>query len=441
MEWRTQSALSAPLATALPVATNADLPSKRSVEMFMRVAILLGKDLTPAWMRLLPVALLLSACGGGGGDNQGGSSQTPILRVGMQRQYVGTATRTIVYANPTANAPNNTLVYSFTENQNVLQVENSAAANFDVHTDYTYSVVQDPGVGTVPISQSVDNYENLLVSGDSQMTATVAQNTVVASNDETSNALGGGPYTETTTTSSTYPSARNSFSYPLQTGATMNVPQSSVQDIAFSDVDASGTAPPNGSNLSYTKTRTENEDGSFSYQTAYVNSDSVDLTQSSDGSGSDTSTSATAATTTTLGLPATANGVSTLPIARSSVSAATGATTNTSYTAADWYPTSGAPNSPLVLQAETVLGPVSSLPAQCSGALPRPNIYEIDTTTTSQVTISPSYSVTKTRSFNADGVTVCSLSQETSYDYDLLTGALTSTTTTETNTLLNEINY
>jgi hypothetical protein len=405
-------------------------------------AIMFGNGLTPRWLLLVPVALLLNACGGGGaGDNQGGSSQAPILQVGMQRQYTGTTTRAIVYANPTTTLPDNTLVYTFTETQNVLPAENNSSATFDVHTGYTYSVVQDPGVGTVPISQSVDNYENLLVSGNSQMTTTVAQNTVVASNDETSNALGGGPYTETTTTTSTYPSPRNSFSYPLQTGATMNVPQSSVQNITFTDVDASGTAPPNGSNLGYTKTRTENDDGSFSYQTAYVNGNSLDLTQNSDGSGNSTSTSATATTTTTLSLPAAANGVSTLPVTRSTVSAATGDTTTTSYTAADWYPTSGAPDSPLVLQAETVLGPASSLPAQCNGAVLRPNIYEIDTTTTSQVTISPSYSVTTTRSFNANGVTVCSLSQATSYAYDLLTGALTSTTTTETATLLNAINY
>jgi hypothetical protein len=400
-----------------------------------------GHGLTPRCLLLVPVALLLNACGGGAGDNQGGSSQAPILQVGMQRQYTGTTTRAIVYANPSTTSPDNTLVYSFIEKQNVLPAGSNASATFDVHIDYTYSVVQDPGAGTVPISQSVDNYENLLFTGNSQMTTTVAQNTLVVSNDETSNALGGGPYTETTTTTSTYPSPRNSFSYPLQTGATMNVPQSSVQNITFTDVDASGTAPPNGSNVGYTKTRTENDDGSFSYQTAYVNGSTADLTQNSDGSGSDTFASATATTTTTLGLPATADGVTTLPVARSTVSAATGDTTNTSYTAADWYPTSGEPNSPLILQAETVLGSASTLPAQCNGALLRPNIYEIDTTTTGQVTISPSYSVTTTRAFNADGVTVCSVSQETSYAYDLLTGALTSTTTTQTAAFLSAINY
>ena len=142
----------------------------KTVRRSVCYAIVSGNGLKHRWLRLLPVALLLSACGGG--DNQGGSSLSPILQVGMQRQYSGTATRTIVYANPTTSSPNNTLVYTFTETQNVLQAENNPTASFDVHTDYTYSVVQDPGVGTVPISQSVDNYENLLVSGNSQMTTT-----------------------------------------------------------------------------------------------------------------------------------------------------------------------------------------------------------------------------------------------------------------------------
>jgi hypothetical protein len=137
----------------------------------------------------------------------------------------------------------------------------------------------------------------------------------------------------------------------------------------------------------------------------------------------------------------TTSGVTTLPITRSVVNASTGATTNTSYTAADWYPNNGTPNSPLILETENVVGPVANLPAQCNGALVRPNIYEIDTTTTSLATISASYAVTQTRSFNSNGVTVCTLSQETSYAYSLLTGELASTTTTQTNTLLNAINY
>jgi hypothetical protein len=400
----------------------------------MKVGMMTVRE-TRVLFGLLPAALLLSACGNGGGGGGQGGGLSPILQVGMQRQYVGTSTRSVVYANPTTSTPNNTLVYSFTENQAVMQAPSSTGANFDVQSNYTYQVIQDPGVGTVPISQTVDNYENLLVSAATQMTQTLGQNSVVVSNDETSNALGDGPYTETTTTATTYSNPRESFSIPLQSGATMNVPQSSSQTISFTDVNSGGSGPPNGSNVGYSRTRTENTDGSFSYQTTYVNGNSLDLTENSDGSGTYTSTTSTATTTTTLSVPSITSQASVLPVTRT-----TGSTT-TNYSAADWYTNNGEPNSPLILQAENVVGPTSTLPSDCSGAILRPDIYEIDTTTTSQNTISPTYAVTTTRTFNADGVTVCTLSQETSSSYDLLTGELVSTTTTQTQSVLNAINY
>lgn len=391
----------------------------------------------PLWLLALPPAMLLSACGGGTDS----TSSAPILQVGMQRQYVGTVMRSVTYTHPSGDVPTSTLTYTFVENQSVRAAASSDQADYDVHSDYTYTVTADPGIGTVPITQSVDSYENLLTSGNSQTTQTVAQNTTLVSNDESSDALGGGPYNETTTSSASFPTARSSFSYPLQNGATMNVPQSAISSIAFTDVNADGTSPPNGSNIGYSRTRIENDDGSFSYQTTYVNGNSGNLTQNADGSGSYVFTSPTANTMTTLALPTSSSGSSSLPVVRSSTPSATGVTTSTDYAAADWYPNNGAPNTPLVLQAEAVVGAVSTLPAGCQGAVLRPDIYEIDTTTTNEATINASFSMTTTQSFNADGVTVCSLSQATSYAYDLLTGELTSTTTTTTTTTLNSINY
>jgi hypothetical protein len=369
-------------------------------------------------LRLLPLAALVSSCGGGGSSNQ----SSPILEVGMQRQYGGTVTRSVVYANPTATMQSNTLVYTFLEKQSVQQAANGAPATFDVNSAYTYSVVQDPGVGTVPLSQTVDTYENLRIAGDSQTVTTVGQKVVAVSNDETSNALGNGPYTETSTTTSTFTTPREGFPYPLQTGATMTTPQSETQSITFTDVNASGSAPSNGSNVGYTTTRSENDDGSFSYQSTYVNGNTSSRTQDSNGSGSETFTSATSSTTTTVGLPVTANGANTIPVTRSVTSTTT---TDTNYSAADWYPDNGVPNSPLVLQSRTVVGPASSLPSECGGAVLRPNIYEIDTTTTALNTVAASYSATTTRNFSAgDGASICQLSTETTSAYDLLTGAI-----------------
>jgi hypothetical protein len=285
----------------------------------------------------------------------------------------------------------------------------------------------------------VDTYEDLTTSGATQTVTTLGQNVVAVSNDETSNALGGGPYTQTSTTTSTYPSPRDNFSYPLQTGATLTTPQSQTQTIGFTDLNAGGAAPPNGADVGYSITRTENDDGSFSYQTSYVNGNSFSRTQNSDGSGSQSYTSATATSTTTLGLPVAANGVNTLPI---TVTVAGATTTTTQHSAADWYPNGGTPSSPLVAENRTVVGPTSTLPSECSSAVQKPGIYEIDTTTTSLSPIGSSYSVTTTRNFSAaDGASVCQLSTETASSYNLDTGVLVSTTTTTTATVLNAINY
>lgn len=382
-------------------------------------------------LRLLPLAVLVSSCGGGGGE------VAPLLQDGMQRQYTGTTTRSVVYASPTTTNENNTLSYTFTENQSVEQAPAGSSADFDVHTVYTYTVVQNPAIGTVPISQTVDTFDNLQNSGGFQTIIGLGQNVVAVSNDETSNSLGNGPYTETSTTTSTYTTTRDGFNYPLQTGATLTTPQSETQTITFTDVNGSNSAPSNSTNVGYTETRTENNDGSFTYKSTYVNGNTYSRTQNSDGSGSESFTTTAGTTATTVAVPVTADGMSTIPVERT-VTAKTAAATN--YSAADWYPGGAAPSSPLALQTRTVVGPASSLPSECSGALMQSDVYEVDTTTTDLNTIGGTYSTTTTRAFNdATAVSVCQLSSEVSSSFDVLTGALISTTTTTTTTLLSTI--
>lgn len=385
---------------------------------------------------LVPIALLLSACGGGGSGYSDGNTPnqvSPILQVGMQRQYTGTATRSVVYANPSSTSVNNTLAYSFTEMQNVLQAPNNALGKFDIRTVTTYTITQDPGTGTVPLTQTVDDYRNLITYGATQATVDLGQTTTTLGIDETANALGGGPYTQTTSTTTTFPTQRTSLYYPLQAGASLMVPQSSTQNITFSDVNPGGSAPPNGSNIGYSKVRVQQDDGSFSFQQTGATGVLETLVQNPDGSGSNTVTSAASTTATTLGLPVAVNGTSTLPINRVITSTTP---SNKTFSAANWYPNAGQVSSPLILQKQTVVGPVTSLPAQCNGALLQPNMFEIDTNTSNLNTISASLSVTTTRSFNSNGVSVCTLAQQTTSNYTLLTGALASTTTTQTTTLL-----
>lgn len=390
-------------------------------------------------LSLLPIAAILSACGGGsGGESGGGASNqvAPIVAIGQQRQYLGTATRTVVYANPTATQQNNTLEYTYVENQAVQLPPAGAPGTFDVHSSYAYTVVQDPGIGVVPISEEADTYEDLLTTSDSQQVETLGSMTVTVSNDETSNALGNGPYTETSTTTSTFTTPRDNPSYPLQTGATQTVPQSQTETIAFTDINGSGAAPSNGTNVGYTITRTENDDGSYSYQQANVTGTTFSRTQNSDGSGNQSFTGATSSTDWTLGVPVMNNGVNTIP-----VSVTVNATT-TNYSASDWYPNNGQPNSPLVQATRNVVGPASSLPSECTGALLLSGIYEVDTTTNSLNPWGPAYTMTTTRNFAAaDGASVCTLTTAEESAYSLDTGDLVSTTTTTTVLYLNSINY
>ena len=382
--------------------------------------------------------LLLSACGGGAGSGGGVSYQAmPLLQVGMSRQFTGTATRTIIYANPTATDINNTLAYSFAEVQNVLQAPANTSATFDLNSVFTYNITQDPGIGTVPVSQVIDDYRNLTTSGNSQATVDVAQTSTIVNSDESANAAGGGPYLQTTTTGTTYTTPRTGFFFPLQAGATMNVPQSSVQNMTFTDLNAAGAAPLNGSGIGFSRARTENNDGSFSFQQTGATGNTETLAENSDGSGAYTITGPNNATTYTIGAPVFSNGLYTIPVNRA-VSSST--PTSVDYTAADWYPGSGLVPTPLVLSTQIVVGPVTSLPSQCGSALVQSNMFEIDTSTSNLNTVNSSYAVTNTKAYNANGVAVCSLTQVTNYSYNLLTGALYSTATTQTVTQLIALN-
>ena len=393
------------------------------------------------------VTLLLSACGGGdlsvgvdvpiGPSGSGTPNVAPLLQAGMQRQFAGSVVRVVTYAMPDATHINNTLAYTFNQTQNVLQAPASAPANFDLNSTYTYTITQDPGTGSVPIAQTVDDYRDLYLDKYGQYTVDVAQTSSAIASDETANALGGGPYQQTTQTSTNYTTPRAGLYFPLQSGDSITLPQSYTQTVSFTNTNSANVAPPNNVNQAYTRSRTEYDDGAFFYQQNNANGSSVAVTQHSDGTGSITSANATNSTTHSVGLPSLLNGGYTIPIT-SAVTSSTSTITN--YAALDWYPSGALPNEPLVSETQTVVGPVSSLPAQCSGALVLPNVMQINTVTTSLNTVQSSYSTTNTQSFNSNGITLCSLSTQTTNSYSLETGLLFSTTVTTTNLVLTASN-
>jgi|GEM_PF-2856162 len=394
---------------------------------------------------LASVAVLLTACGGGGGgnggSNGGGSSAgdggqsgpTPILAVGMQRKYTGATTRSIVYTNPTGTQQNNTLSYNFNETVNVLQAAANTGAQFDVQANYAYTITQDPGTGVVPLSQTTDTFENLNFNGATQQTLTLGETSSMQQNDETNNAaLGTGPYTITTNSGYTYTTPVPGLSFPLQSGATLQLPFAEIIMTNYQDVNAAGAAPSNGSNSAYTSQETRNNDGSYSIQSNRVNGVTTTSAMNSDGSGAFSSSGGTTAYSATIGVPVLTTSGYTIPVNYTTTAPSASSKT---YTAADWYPGGAMPPSPLASQTKTVVGPATTLPSACNGALLLPNTFEVDTTETSLVTTG-TYVVISTQAFNANGAVVCSLQTETNTSYDIYTGAVNSTTTTQTTTLL-----
>ena len=350
----------------------------------------------------------------------------------MQRQYSGATTRSIVYANPTGTQQNNTLAYTYTESVNILQAAASTGAAFDVHSTYAYTITQDPGVGSVPVSETSDVYENLVIDGNTQYTSTVGQSITTVDNDETANALGGGPYTATTVTQSSYPTPLPGNTFPLQAGASYSVPLGASIATTYTDFNAAGSAPPNNVGVSYSSQETENNDGSLQTQTSRANGTSTNIAVNSDGSGSIAYSSGTTAYTTSIGVPVSSSSGYSIPVTQ----VFTAPSSNTkSYAAADWYPGNAAVPAPLASQTRTVIGAVSSLPAECNGALTQPDTFEVDMTQTALLSTG-SYLTSTTRAFNSNGVAVCSLTQRVQTSYDIYTGALLQTTTTQTTQIL-----
>lgn len=414
-----------------------DKAMKNTMNIAMQDANLSLKALVP----LVSAAVLLSACGGGGGNSGkpsgGGGSSNPnaILKVGTQRQYVGTTTRNVVYANPTAGEKNNTLSFNFIETTKVLQAPASSGAAFDVQGNYVYTVTKDPGTGTVPVSETIDSYQNLITNGGTQATSTVGELVHEVATDESANALGNGPFTATTVTSYTYPAAIPGPSYPLRSGTSLPLPATEVLNISFKDVNASGKAPSSGG-VAYTSKLTKNSDGSYATLTNWANGATASEDVNSNGSATFSSTNGPASFTTTIGQPAMVNGAYRIPV---NYHVTSPTASNSNFSAVDWYPGNAQANAPMTSHTKTIIGAVATLPSACKGALTQPNMFEIDTAD-SILSTAGTYEVNKVQSYTSNGVEVCAISQRTVTDYNVYSGAVESTTTTQSVGMLKSIN-
>jgi len=345
-----------------------------------------------------------------------------VLQIGTVSHYNAAALRSIVYTAPTTGSEDAVLTQTYTVTQSIEQAAAGAPGPIDVHNVFAYTLTHDPGEGTVPVTQTTDTFRGVGISGSNQTVSTYGQNIALVANDETSDAEGGGPYTMSTTTATTYPAPLVGLTYPLVTGATLTLPAAASQKITQTDVNAGNAVPPTGL-LNFAQTQLINNDGSFTFTKIFPAQGTEVRTENSNGSGTDVATLTTGTVAETIGLPT----AGTIPVSVTATPAG-GTAKSTAFSAADWYP-SGVVSSPLSLETMTVIGPTATLPVTCDGAIAQPNIVEVDQVKHT-LDVFGSYVSSTTRLFISNGLTVCQLATSTSANYDIRTGALFSTINT-----------
>jgi hypothetical protein len=371
----------------------------------------------------------IGLCGCGGGSSSAappiaivatGTPPAPVLIAGATYQYAGTESVAITYANPTATDVNSNASYTYTASQSVGTSASGAPAPFDVNRITTYTVTQPPASGELLLSATGDTYENQTFAGATETISTGGSKTVTNGTDlNAALRLGSGPFAETSTSTTTYPTAVTDAIYPLQSGASYTELLARTETTVTTDANGGGTYGGGGTTVT-----TFNNDGSYTRTvTSGNNTSAQQQTVSSNGTAqlSVTPTGGTA-TQTVVGVPAAVGGVTMIPV---TVTNATG-TTNDS--AADWYAGGNQPAMPLAITVRTVPGPVA-LPASCGYPGTAPAVVEVALTTTNLNPLG-SYATSSELLYNANGINVCHTQTSTTANYAVTTGALTSTTTT-----------
>jgi len=359
------------------------------------------------------------------------ASAAAVLVAGKVAQYTGTDVTAFVYASPGPTQANYTAGYTFAQTTTVNAAATGAPAPFDVNVATTYTTTQTPTTGFQHISQIVDNYESQTASGASETVALVASKSVTVDTDLTAGANGGGPYTSTSTVTTTYASPRAVGVYPLVTGEVTTPTIARTATTSTTDVNAAGTRPNTTFPVSVTQSYAS--DGSTTKTSVISNGEQNVFTESSNGSATENVTGPIYLAQETIGVPVPAAGVYTIPYTYARQDVQSGPTpvptiTPRASNAADWYPGGALPPSPLVLATVTVKGPATALPGGCSGAIAEPNVVEVDSVQSS-LNVNGTYETQTQQTFDSNGTAVCVLRTTTTRSYDNSTGLLLVTAT------------
>jgi hypothetical protein len=381
-------------------------------------------------LRSFLVAAALAAGASMEGCNGGSSTTVPpvpvatapvILVAGSTRTFSGSDSQMYVYASPSPGQSNYTATSTFSGTTTISKAAAGAPAAWDVNQTVHYTVTQAAKAGTQALTSDTDTFDNQTMTGKTTTISQVASQETATANDVSAGLAGGGPYTLTTTSSTTNVVPVTTV-FPLQTGLTTTEPLSRTTKETQTDRNAGGAPPPLPFVFITAQSATYANDGSFSVNPrTYSNGDNRLLTESSNGTAKQTDTTSPFAQT--IGL-ATLSGPSyVIPV---SITTSGGVTT--SYNAVDWYPGGALAPAPLELRTVTIKGPASRLPSACSGAMTLPNLVEIDTNQTT-LNVFGSYSTETQQAFNTNGISDCLIRNTVTKSYNITTGMLTVTAT------------
>ena len=355
----------------------------------------------------------------------------PVLAAGKVTKYSGTDVTSFVYANPGPHQANYTAGYSFAQVGTVSAAPAGAPAPFDLNVATTYTTTQVPTTGNQHISQTIDNYESQTLSGASYTVALVGSKAVTVDTDLAAVAGGGGPYTATSTITTTYVTPRLVGVYPLVAGNVTTANLARNVATSTTDVSAGGTQPTGAFPLSVAQSFAN--DGSTTRTQQLSDGEQDVFTETPSGTASENETGPLYLLQTTIGLPVLAAAGYTIPNTWARQDVQSGPTAPPTFkprsqNAADWYPGAALPPQPLALDTLTVKGPATTLPAGCSGAVLEPNIVEVDAAQTS-LNVNGTYEKQTQQQFDSNGTLVCVLRTTTTSSYNNNTGVLLVTAT------------
>jgi hypothetical protein len=373
---------------------------------------------------LVFAAALLSGCSGGtsgttpaaaaaGAASAPNPTATPtagplvLLMPGSTYRYTGTETQAITFASPSATTPNSNAAYTLTETDTVSRAGSNAPAPYEVRRVLHFTTTTPASYGIAPISETRDDYENVIVPSEATQSITLAEtHDTQTGTDVTSVLANGGSGAFSQTTKLVYAPQQVQARYPLIPGDGI------TQTVGRTETASASVATGSGSETSATTT-TYAGNGAYSRSGTLLDGDSTTAAEAGNGSGTLTDTGPDPLTEK-IGAPVLGTTAYTIPVTLN----------GQSYAIPDYYP-GNASASPLEAAGLSIIGPASLVFSACPQAASYPFVNEIDDANNTLDALAGTYTMVDRVDLDSNGLRICDETTTTETHYSLTTGLQT----------------